>query len=154
MIVELKQKLVAITSDLNRDFGEFRNKEKQREKDKKKGKWQDTWSGFSVEKLAQRLAKKTGGKPGQSDYFVYALGSHFTHAAPGALFLGSTRIAQQPTGGRSALCSTRRAGTVRDYFLREGSVCLVDIIGLAADSITGYEQQWFDKFALQLLKKF
>ena len=116
MIVELKQKLVAITSDLNRDFGEFRNKEKQREKDKKKGKWQDTWSGFSVEKLAQRLAKKTGGKPGQSDYLSTPSGRTSRMLLPAPFFLGSTRIAQQPTGGRSALCSTRRAGTARDYF--------------------------------------
>jgi hypothetical protein len=38
------------------------------------------------------------------------------------------------------------------YFLLQASLCLVDIIGLAGDSITGYERQWFDGLVLQLQK--
>jgi Family of unknown function (DUF5677) len=154
MIVELKQKVAAITLVLNRDFGEFRNKEKPGKEGKNKGKWQDTWSGFSVEKLAQRLAKKTGGKAGQSDYFVYALGSHFTHAAPGALFLGfdPNRATADWNEVRAVLDKAGQDGL--RFFLKQASVYLVDIIGLAGDSITGYERQWFDGFALPLLERF
>jgi|GEM_PF-3155891 len=153
-LLELKQKVAAITLVLNRDFGEFRTKERQGNKGNKNGKWQDTWSGFSVEKLAQRLAEKTGGKPGQSDYFVYALGSHFTHAAPGALFLGFNPSRETADWNEFRVVLDRAGQGGLRVCLRQASVHLVDIIGLAGDSIMGYEPQWFDEFALPLLEKF
>ena len=136
----LKQKLVAITSNLKRNFGEFR----------KNGKWQDTWSGFGVETLARHIAQRTGGKPGQSDYFLFALGSLFTHGAPGALFLGLTE--SREWNEFRAVSKTGRNGL--RFFLGQACGCLIDIIGLAGDSIEGYEPQWFNGFALPLLKKF
>ncbi len=78
-IAESERRLADIASQLNRDFGEFRNA---------KGKWQESWTGVSVETLAQRLAKETGGQRGQSDYFVFRIGALFTHSDPGALLLG------------------------------------------------------------------
>lgn len=40
-----------------------------------------------MDELARRIAKQTGGQDGQSDYFVFKLGSLFTHNSPGSLFL-------------------------------------------------------------------
>ena len=150
MIVELKQNVAAITLVLNRDFGEFRKKEKQ----EKKGRWQDTWSGFNVETLALRLAKKTGGKPGQSDYFVYALGSHFTHAAPGALFLGFDLNRAIADWNEVRAVIDKAGGNGSRFFLGQASGCLIDIVGLAGDSIVGYDPLWFEGFARPLLEKF
>jgi Family of unknown function (DUF5677) len=143
-IVDLKKKLAAITSDLNRTYGEFR----------KNGKWQDTWSGFSVETLARHLAQRTGANPGQSDYFVYALGSLFTHGAPGALFLGLANSRETVDRNEFRALLDKAGGNGLRFFLVQASECLIDIIGLAGDSIGGYERQWFDGFALPLLKKF
>lgn len=143
-IAECEQKLAALASQMNRDFAEFRNS---------KGKWQDSWSGVSVDTLAQRLAKNTGGQQGQSDYYVFRLGSLFTHNTPGSLFLG-LRESDAPDWNefRAALDDAGRDGLRR--FLYEASMCLVDIIGIAGDSIIGYERQWFDESALRLLEKF
>ncbi len=145
-IAECEQKLTAIASTLNREFGEFRGS--------KGKKWQDSWSGLSVETLAEHLAKATGGQRGQSDYFVFKLGSLFTHNTPASLFLTLRRDPEAADWKRfrESLEDTGRKG-LRE-FLREASMCLVDIIGIAGDSIAGYERPWFDDFALPLLEKF
>lgn len=77
-IRKCEQQLASIASALDGDFVQFRTL---------KGKWQDSWSGANVETLAQRLAKETGAQQGQNDYYVFRLGSLFTHDTPGALFL-------------------------------------------------------------------
>lgn len=142
-IAECKQTLAGIASLLDRDFAELRDS---------RGKWQESWSGVSVETLAQHLAKKTGGQRGQSDYYVFRLGSLFTHNAPGALLLG-LREPKAPAWQefRAALDNAGRSGLTQ--FLYEASNCLVDIVGIAGDSIAGYAPQWFDD-ALRLLEKF
>jgi hypothetical protein len=38
-------------------------------------------------------------------------------------------------------------------FLREASICLVDIVGMAGNCIAGYEREWFDELALPLLQR-
>jgi hypothetical protein len=73
-----EKKLADVSAKLDRDFGEFRTA---------KGKWRDSWSSANVSELAQDIAEDTGAKKGESDYFVYKLGSLFTHNSPGSLFL-------------------------------------------------------------------
>jgi hypothetical protein len=143
-IAECEQKLAALASQMDRDFTEFRNA---------KGKWQESWSGVSVETLAQRLAKKQGARQGQSDYYVFRLGSLFTHNTPGSLFLG-LREPEAPDWNefRAGVDDAGRDGLRQ--FLYEASICLVDIIGIAGDSIVGYKRRWFDESALRLLEKF
>lgn len=144
-IADCERKLAVITSKLDNGFAQFRNPN---------GKWQDSWSSVSVETLARRLAKETGGQRGQNDYFVFRLASLFTHSTPGCLFLvlPQDRETSDWNEFRLALDKAGREG-VRQ-FLYEASICLVDIVGMAGDSISGYERQWFDEFALPLLQKF
>jgi len=146
-IADCEKKLAEIASTVNRDFAEFR-------KPKKGGGWLESWSGLSVETLAQRLAKKTGGRSSQSDYYVFSMASLFTHNAPGALFLRlpPDRETSQWNDFRAALDEAGRKGLRK--FLHEASICFVDVVGMAGDSITGYEEQWFDEFALPLLNEF
>ncbi len=56
-------------------------------------------------------------------------------------------------GDFSALLTDAGRKGLRE-FLRQASVCLVDIIGLVGDCIIGYEQQWFDDVAIPFLDKF
>jgi len=77
-VTDCKKHLADISAELDRNFAEFRTP---------KGKWQESWSGKNVEELARDIAKATGGQDGQSDYYVFKLGSLFTHNTPGALFL-------------------------------------------------------------------
>jgi hypothetical protein len=145
-IDEFEQDLAEITSTMERDFAEFR---------KPKGKgWLDSWSGLSVETLAQRLAKETGGHGGQSDYYVFRLASLFAHNTPGALFLRlpPDRETADWNDFRTALDEAGHKGLRK--FLYEASMCFVDVVGMAGDSIAGYERQWFDEFALPLLDEF
>ncbi len=144
-IAECEGKLAAIASTLDNDFAKFR---------KPNGKWQDSWSGISVETLAQHLATETGAQRGQNDYFVFRLASLFTHNTPGSLFLvlPQNRETADWSQFRVALDKAGREG-LRE-FLYQASVCLVDIVGMAGDSIAGYERLWFDEFALPLLQKF
>ncbi len=143
VIGKCEQKLADIISQLDRDFGEFRNPN---------GKWRESWTGASVETLAQRLAKETGGQPGQSDYYVFRIGSLFTHNDPGALLLGlGEPEAPDWNKFRAMLDDARRSGLRQ--FLREALICLVDIVGMAGNAIAAYEPQWFDD-ALRVLKKF
>jgi hypothetical protein len=143
-ITDCEGKLAEIAAKLNRDFAEFRTS---------KGKWRESWSGVNVETLAQRLAKETGGQGGQNDYYVFKLGSLFTHSSPGSLFFRLPR--DRETIGwnefRAALDNAGRTGL--RHFLHEASVCLVDIVGIAGDAIAEYERKWFDEFAVPLLGK-
>ena len=144
-IADCERRIEAIDSMLDRDFAEFRTEN---------GKWQETWSGVSVETLAQRLAKETGGRRGQSDYFVFRLESLFTHNTPGALFLALTqgRETADWTEFQPALEKAGRDGLRQ--FLHAASLCFVDIVGIAGGCIVGYEREWFEQFALPLLNKF
>lgn len=143
VIAECERKVANIVSQLDRDFGEFRNPN---------GKWRESWTGASVETLAQRLAKETGGQRGQSDYSVFRIGSLYTHNDPAALLLGlGEPEAPDWNKFRTILDDAGQRGLRQ--FLREASICLVDIVGMAGNSIAGYEPQWFDE-ALLLLKNF
>jgi uncharacterized protein DUF5677 len=144
-IAEYEKTLADIASKLDRDFAEFRNL---------KGKWRESWSDANVETRALRLAKMTGGQRGQNDYFVFRLASLFTHSTPGSLFFVLPQDREIPGWNefRVALDKTGREG-VRQ-FLYEASICLVDIVGIAGDSIAGYERQWFVEFVNPLLDKF
>jgi Family of unknown function (DUF5677) len=142
-IADCNGKLAEIAVKLDRDFAEFRTP---------KGKWQESWSGANVEELARRLAENTGGLAGRSDYLVFKLASLFTHDSPGSLFLElpRDRATIDWNDFRAALDDAGREGL--RHFLHEASVCLVDIVGIAGDSIAGYERKWFDNFALPLLQ--
>jgi len=144
-ITECEQGLSRIASTLNNDFADFR-------KPKSKG-WLESWSESNVEALAQRLAKETGGLSGQSDYYVFALASLYAHNSPGAMFLPlpQDRETEDWKDFRAALDDAGRRG-LRN-FLYEASICLVDIVGMTGDSITGYEKEWFDQFAIPLLEQ-
>ena len=146
VLAEYEQKLADNASLLDRSFAEFRNS-------KGKRKWQESWSGVNVETLAKRVATKTGGQRGETDYFVFRLGSLFTHSAPGAFLLG---LRDPETSDwsefRAGLDDAGRNGLRQ--FLYEASACLVDIVGMAGDSIVGYDPQWFHECALRLLQKF
>lgn len=144
-ITNCETKLAEIAARLNREFREFRTP---------KGRWRKSWSGANVDELARDIAKATGGQGGQSDYFVFTLGSLFTHNSPGSLFL------QLPSGretmgweefGASIDNAGREGGR---HFLHEASVCFVDIIGMAGGCVARYDREWFDSFALPLLRRF
>jgi hypothetical protein len=143
-IAAYEKKLADISAKLDQDFGEFRTA---------KGKWQDSWSGANVNELAQDIAEDTGGKEGESDYFVYKLGSLFTHNSPGSLFLTlpPDRETLSWSDFRAAIDKAGWEG-LRE-FLHEASLCLVDIVGMSGGCIAGYQREWFDEFALQLLEK-
>ena len=146
-ISECQQKLTASISMLRRDFAEFRKP------NVKKWKWQESWSGVSVETLAQHLADHTGGQCGHSDYWVFRLGSLFTHNTPGALLLPLSRDRETMDWNefRVALDNRGRAGL--RPFLYQTSLCFLDIVGMAGGSIVGYERQWFYEFAIPLLNQ-
>jgi hypothetical protein len=143
-IDECEQKLAAIASTLDCDFAEFRNPKK---------KWQESWSGASVETLAQRLATNTGRQRGQSDYFVFRLGSLFSHNTPGSLFLVLPLDRDTPDWNEFCAVLDKAGRDGSRQFLHEASMCFVDIVGMAGGSIVGYERQWLDGFALPLLEK-
>ncbi len=141
-ISECEGKLASTASALDRDFAQFRTAN---------GKWQDSWSGVSVVTLAQRLAKQTGAQRGQNDYFVFRLGSLFTHDTPGAMFLVLPHDRETADWNEfsAELDKAGRDGS-RDI-LREASISFVDIVGMAGSFIAGYESKWFDELALPLL---
>jgi hypothetical protein len=144
-ITNCEKTLAEIAARLNREFGEFRTP---------KGRWRESWSGSNVDDLARDIAKVTGGQDGQSDYFVFKLGSLFTHNSPGSLFL-QLPPDRETIGWEEFRASIDNAG--RDggrHFLHEASVCFVDIIGMAGGCVAGYEREWFDSFALPLLRRF
>jgi hypothetical protein len=144
-IRDCEKQLADIAAKLDRDFREFRTS---------KGKWRDTWSGSNVDELAQDIARETGAQKGQSDYFVFKLGSLFTHNSPGSLFLGLPLEREMMNWDefRATIDNAGRKG--QRFFLHEASMCFIDIVAMAGGCIAGYERDWFDAFALPLLDKF
>lgn len=140
----MREEVADIGTRLDQDFWEFRTP---------KGKWRESWSGANVDKLTQGVAKETGGQDGQSDYFVFKLASLFTHNSPGSLFFELPPDCETLGWNefRAAIDNAGRKGL--RFFLHEASVCFIDIVGIAGDSIVGYEREWFDEFALPLLQK-
>jgi hypothetical protein len=136
-----ERELAGITSNLDREFAQFRRSD---------GKWNDSWSGASVETLAQRLGWKIGGRKGQNDYFVFRLASLYTHNSPGSLFLVSRDVESDDWLEFSVALAKRGHDGIR-RFLYEGSICLVDIVEMAGPSIAGYDAEWFDRTAPPLL---
>jgi hypothetical protein len=143
-IINHEKELADIAAKLDRDFGEFRTS---------KGKWRETWSGLNVDELAQDIAQETGAHEGQSDYFVFKLGSLFTHNSPGSLFfeLPLEREVMTWNEFRAAIDNAGCKG--QRFFLHEASLCFIDIVGMAGGCIAGYEREWFDVFALPLLQR-
>ncbi len=134
-IAKCGQRLKAVESAL-KEFAEFKTK---------KEKWQKSWSGLNVKGLAERTAQDTGANTGQHDYWVYGLGSLFTHNAPGALFLGvgDSQLSQEKWKELRA----RRDHANRNglpAILHEASMCFVDIVGMAGPCIQRYQRPWFD----------
>lgn len=145
--IACEQKLAGLVTVLERDFAQFRTA-------KGKRKWQDSWSGVSAETLAQRLAQQTGAQRGQHDYWVFRLASLFTHKAPGALLL-AVRQELETANWKTFKADLDKAGNEGlRFFLREASLCFIDIVGMAGSFIAGYERKWVDKFALPLLDEF
>jgi len=141
-IAKCGQRLEAVESAL-KEFAEFRTK---------KGKWQQSWSGLNVKGLAERTAQDTGANTGQHDYWVYGLGSLFTHNAPGALFLGvgDSQLNQEKWKElRAKRDHASRNGL--PAILHEASICFVDIVGMAGPCIQGYERHWFDDALQRIL---
>ncbi len=141
-IAKCGHRLEAVESAL-KEFAEFRTK---------KGKWQQSWSGLNVKGLAERTAQDTGANTGQHDYWVYGLGSLFTHNAPGALFLGvgDSQLNQEKWKElRAKRDHANRNGL--PAILHEASMCFVDIVGMAWPCIQGYERQWFDDAMQKIL---
>lgn len=133
---EVRQRLKEHTSRLESEFGEFKLR---------KGGWGKSWSGESVETLAQKLARDTGAPRGQNDYWIYRLGSLFTHNDPGALLTGVNE--NELTADAWKELRLKRDKASRQGLapiLHEGSICFVDIVGMAGPYIQGYERQWFD----------
>jgi hypothetical protein len=142
--IACEQKLAGLASVLERNFSQFRSA-------KGKRKWQDSWSGVSTETLAQRLAQQTGAREGHHDYWVFRLASLFTHNAPGALLFVALRDLE-PADWKTFKAELDKAGNEGlRFFLREASLCFIDIVGMAGSFIAGYERKWFDEFALPLL---
>jgi len=146
VINRCEQQLATAVSALKRDFPEFR---------KPSGKgWLESWSGLTVEELAPRLAEKTGAQLGESDYYVFKLGSLFTHNAPGALFLGLPQDQEVADWKKYCAALDEKGRDGVQQFLYEASICFLDIVGIAGGSIVGYQKRWFDNVAIPLLKKF
>jgi len=144
-IINCEKALAEIAARLDREFGEFRTK---------KGRWRDTWSGSNTEELARDIAKATGGRGGESDYFVFKLGSLFTHNSPGSLF-HRLPLDRETMGWEDLRAAIENAGKEgMRHFIHEASLCLVDIVGMAGGCIAEYEREWFDAFALPLLQQF
>jgi hypothetical protein len=142
---DYETKLAATASALDRNFAQFRTAS---------GKWQDSWSGVSAATLAERLAEQTGAQRGQSDYWVFRLGSLFTHNTPGALFFVLPHDRETAEWSEFSAELDKAGREVARHLLREASVSFVDIVGMTGSFIAGYERKWFDEFALPLIEKF
>jgi hypothetical protein len=138
-----RAKLSQLSSMLDTQFAEFKLPN---------GKWQKTWSRKSVEALAGALAHDTGAPAGQNDYWVYRLGSLFTHNEPGALLTGLNDNKLTADGWRD-LCFRRDEANKKGVspILHQASICFVDIVGMAGPFIQGYEPAWFDDAIQKIL---
>jgi hypothetical protein len=146
-IAAREQKLASMATLLQRDFAQFRNAKGNR-------KWRDSWSGVNAETLAGRLAQETGARNGKHDYWVFRLGSLFTHNAPGALLFSLSPNVETADWKTFSAALDKAGSEGLRYFLAEASLCLIDVVGMAGSFIAGYDRKWFDEVALPLLGKF
>ncbi len=139
-------KLSQLSSALDAQFAEFKLPN---------GKWQKGWSRKTVDGLASALARDTGAPHGQSDYWVYRLGSLFTHNEPGALLTG-VNDDKLTADAWKELRLKRDKATKQGLapILHEASICFVDIVGMAGPCIKGYERPWFDDAMQKILPAF
>lgn len=138
-----KAKLSQLSSMLDTQFAEFKLPN---------GKWQKAWSRKSVEALAGALAHDTGAPDGQNDYWVYRLGSLFTHNEPGALLTGLNDNKLAADGWRGLRLRRDRANEKGlSPILHQASICFVDIVGMAGSFIQGYASAWFDDAMQKIL---
>ena len=138
-----RSKLNQLSSALDAQFAEFRLPN---------GKWQKGWSRKTVDALASALARDTGAPRGQSDYWVYRLGSLFTHNEPGALLTGVND--DKLTADAWKYLRLKRDKASKQGLapiLHEASICFVDILGIAGSCIQGYERRWFDDAMQKIL---
>jgi len=142
-----EQELVEMNARLERDFVQFRSK-------KGKRKWQDAWSGLDAAALAARLAQQTGAQKGHHDYWVFRLGSLFTHNAAGALIFSLPPDTEIPDWKNFTDQLDKAGNEGLRSSLFQASLCLIDIVGIAGPFIDGYDPTWFDKVALPLLDRF
>ena len=137
-----RSKLNQRSSALDAQFAEFKLPN---------GKWQKGWSRKSVDALARGLARDTGAPRGQTDYWVYRLGSLFTHAEPGALLTGVNDDKLTPDAWKELRLKRDRASKQGlAPILHEASVFFIDIVGMAGPCIQGYERPWSDD-AMQMI---
>ncbi len=129
-------KLTRVSSALDSEFSEFKLT---------KSKWKKPWFGQSVEVRAKELARNTGAPRGQSEYWVYRLGSLFAHNEPGALLIGLKEDKLSADGWKDLRLKRDEASRQGlSPILHEASICFVDIVGMAGPYIQGYERKWFD----------
>ncbi len=138
-----RSKLNQLSLTLDTQFAEFKLA---------KGGWQKSLSGKSVEALAQGLARDTGAPRGRNDYWIFRLGSLFTHNEPGALVTGVNENKLSPEGW-SDLRARRDQGSKQGLspILHQASICFIDIAGMAGPCIHGYERPWFDDAMQKIL---
>ena len=138
-----KSKLSQLSSALDAQFAEFKLPN---------GKWQKGWSRKTVDALASDLARDTGAPRGQSDYWVYRLGSLFTHNEPGALLTGVNDDKLTADAWKELRLKRDKASKQGlAPILHEASICIVDIVGMAGPCIQGYERRWFDDAMQKIL---
>lgn len=98
-------------------------------------------------------AAEVGAGEDEDDYYVFHLGSLFTHCTPGALFHDVP--SQKEADWQTCLAVIDAKGqSCVPVLLHEASVCLLDIIGLAGWSIVDYDPRWFDEVAKPLVAEF
>ena len=117
-----------------------------------KGGWQKSWSGQNVEQLARELAQETGAPRGHSDYWIFRLGSLFTHNEPGALLTGVNDDKLTADAWKELRLKRDRASKQGlAPILHEASICFVDIVGMAGPCIHGYERPSSDDAMQRIL---
>lgn len=142
-VAAASSKLSRASSALDSKFSEFKVA---------KSKWRKSWFRQSVEVRAKELARDTGVLGDQSDYWVYRLGSLFTHNEPGALITGVdddklTADVWKELRLRRDKASKQGLAPI----LHAASIWFADIVGMAGPCIKGYERPWFDDAMQKIL---
>lgn len=131
-----KLRVAQLSSALDSQFAEFKLPG---------GKWAVGWSRKPINALAKDLAQDTGAPRGQSDYWIYRLGSLFTHNEPGALVTSLNSEGLSADAWRDLRLRRDKASKQGlSPILHEASICFIDIVGMAGPCIQGYERPWFD----------